>query len=82
MIFKKILFLVFTILIVSCSSKKPVVRTVSKPNTNRTSTKKQPVKEVVKPKTETTVVQSKEANTSEELEPDFHFNICLSKPIL
>lgn len=67
MIFKKILFLVFTILIVSCSSKKPVVRTVSKPNTNRTSTKKQPVKEVVKPKTETTVVQSKEANTSEEL---------------
>lgn len=67
MIFKKILFLVFTILIVSCSSKKPVVRTVSKPNTNRTSTKKQPVKEVVKLKTETTVVQSKEANTSEEL---------------
>lgn len=67
MIFKKILFLVFTILIVSCSSKKPVVRTVSKPNTNRTSTKKQPVKEVVKLKTETTVVHSKEANTSEEL---------------
>ncbi|WP_430400203.1 glucosaminidase domain-containing protein [Flavobacterium sp.] len=67
MIFKKILFLVFTILMVSCSSKRPVVRTVSKPNTNRTSTKKQPVKEVVKPKTETSVAQSKETNTSEEL---------------
>ena len=67
MIFKKILFLVFTILMVSCSSKRPVVRTVSKQNTNRTSTKKQPVKEVVKPKTETSVAQSKETNTSEEL---------------
>ncbi|WP_320815252.1 glucosaminidase domain-containing protein [Flavobacterium sp.] len=72
MMFKKILFLVFTILIVSCSSKKPVVRTVAKPTPTKTSrtttsTKKQPLKEVTKPYTETVVVKSVEDNSSEEL---------------
>lgn len=57
MMFKKILFLIFATLIVSCSSKKPVVRTVAKPT----------IKEVVKPVVENVVVQPKETNSSEEL---------------
>lgn len=63
--FKKILFLIFATLIVSCSSKKPVVRTVAKPTT--TTTKKPTIKEVVKPVVENVVVQPKETNSSEEL---------------
>lgn len=69
--FKKILFLVVTILIVSCSSKKPVVRTVSKNTTKTTrtvTTTKKPIsKEVSKPSTETKNTPSKENNSSEEL---------------
>lgn len=67
--FKKILFLVFTILLVSCSSKKPVVRTVNKnpTNTNRTTKTKSITKENTKPKTEIKTVQSEETNSSEEL---------------
>lgn len=67
--FKKILFLVFTILLVSCSSKKPVVRTVNKnpTNTNRTTKTKPITKENTKPKTEIKTVQSEETNSSEEL---------------
>lgn len=69
MMFKKILFLVFTILLVSCSSKKPVVRTVNKnpTNTNRTTKTKPITKENTKPKTEIKTVQSEETNSSEEL---------------
>ena len=70
MMFKKVLFLVFTILIVSCSSKKPVVRTVSRPvakNTRTVHAKKQISKEVIKTTEETVLVQSKETNSSEEL---------------
>lgn len=69
MMFKKILFLVFTILLVSCSSKKPVVRTVNKnpTNTNRTTKTKSITKENTKPKTEIKTVQSEETNSSEEL---------------
>ncbi len=70
MMFKKILFLVCTILIVSCSSKKAVVRTVKKTpakTTNTASTKKPISKEVIKPKTEIKEVQSNEINASEEL---------------
>jgi flagellum-specific peptidoglycan hydrolase FlgJ len=69
--FKKILFLVVTILIVSCSSKKPVVRTVSKNTTKTTrtvTTTKKPIsKEVSKPSIETKNTPSKENNSSEEL---------------
>ncbi|WP_319800106.1 glucosaminidase domain-containing protein [Flavobacterium sp. N2270] len=69
MMFKKILFLVFTILLVSCSSKKPVVRTVNKnpTSTNRTTKTKPITKESSKPKTEIKTVQSEENNSSEEL---------------
>jgi flagellum-specific peptidoglycan hydrolase FlgJ len=71
MMFKKILFLVVTILIVSCSSKKPVVRTVSKNTTKTTrtvTTTKKPIsKEVSKPSIETKNTPSKENNSSEEL---------------
>ncbi len=74
MMFKKILFLVCTILIVSCSSKKAVVRTVKKTPTKTTktasktsSTKNTTSKEVVKPITEIKEVQSNGTNTSEEL---------------
>lgn len=69
MMFKKILFLVVTILLVSCSSKKPVVRTVNKntTNTNRTTKTKPITKEVTKPKTEIKTVQIEETNSSEEL---------------
>lgn len=74
--FKKILFLVCTILLVSCSSKKPAVRKVTKkPITTKTTrktntpviTKKTNPKEVVKPKIDPVVVKTKENNTSEEL---------------
>jgi flagellum-specific peptidoglycan hydrolase FlgJ len=65
--FKKILFLVITILLVSCSSKRPTVRTVSKPTTTKPTIKRQPVKEVVKPTIESNASKSEEVNTSEEL---------------
>ena len=67
MMFKKILFLVITILLVSCSSKRPTVRTVSKPTTTKPTIKRQPVKEVVKPTIESNASKSEEVNTSEEL---------------
>lgn len=72
--FKKIFFLVCTILIVSCSSKKPVVRTVSKvpvkttKTARTTSSIKKPTSNVVtNPKGEPKLVEPKESNSSEEL---------------
>ena len=68
MIFKKVLFLVFTLLLVACSSR-PVVRTVAKSPTKGSvvnSKKKENLKEIDKPST-TVVVKKEDNDSSEEL---------------
>lgn len=76
MIFKKILFFAIALLLVNCSTKKPVVRTVSKTSsTKNTSTrttqrppvKKQEIKPVSKSNEKVVVLKENEKTNSEEL---------------